>query len=120
MQNPSITVRDTQEKMLKNNTDYAISMQKGMKKAGRYTVTVTFKGNYKGTVKKTFDIVPEGMSISKVIAKKNGFTVKWKKQPSQTTGYEIAYSTSRKFAKKYTETATVKKNKTTSKLMGKL
>lgn len=120
VQKPSVTIRDSQGNTLKNNTDYTISLPKGMKKAGRYTVTVTLKGNYKGTVKKIFDIVPKGTSIAKVTAKKKGFTVKWKKQSSQTTGYEIAYSTSRKFAKKDTKTATVKKNKTTSKSISKL
>ena len=53
-------------------------------------------------------------------AKKKGFTVKWKKQSSQTSGYEIAYSTSRKFAKKNTKTATVKKSRKTSTSVSKL
>lgn len=104
----------------KSNTDYTVSLPKGMKNVGRYTVTVTLKGNYKGTVKMTFDIVPKGTSISKVTAKKKGFTVKWKKQSSQTTGYEIAYSTNRKFAKKDAKTIVVKKSKTTSKSVSKL
>lgn len=120
IQKPSITVKDSKGRALKDKTDYTISMPKGMKNVGRYTLTVTLKGNYKGTVKKTFDIVPKGTSISKVTAKKKGFTVKWKKQSSQTSGYEIAYSTSRKFAKKDTKTATVKKSKTTSKSVSKL
>lgn len=79
VQKPSVTVKDSKGRVLKNNTDYTISMPKGMKNVGRYTVTVTLKGNYKGMVKKTFDIVPKGKSISKVTAKKKGFTVKWKK-----------------------------------------
>lgn len=115
VQQPNVTVKDSRGKILKIKTDYTISFPKGMKNVGRYTVTITLKGNYKGTIKKTFDIIPKGTAISKVTAKKNGFTVKWKKQTLQTNGYEIAYSTSSKFSKKNTKTLVVKKRKTTSK-----
>ena len=120
VQKPTVTIKDSKGRILKENTDYTISLPNGMKKPGRYAVTVILKGNYKGTVKTTFDIVPKGTSISKVMAKKKGFTVKWKKQTSQTTGYEIAYSTSRKFTKKNTKKATVKKNKAASRSVSKL
>lgn len=120
VQKPTVTVKDSKGKVLKIKTDYTISFPKGMKNVGRYTVTVTLKGNYKGTIDKTFDIVPKGTSISKVTAKKKGFVAKWKKQVSQTTGYEIAYSTSSKFSKKNTKTVTVKSSKTTSKAVSKL
>lgn len=117
---PVVTIKDSKGRVLKEKTDYTVLMPKGMKNVGRYTVTITFKGNYKGIEKKTFDIVPKGTSISKVTAKKGGFTVKWKKQSSQTTGYEIVYSTSSKFVKKYTKTAMVKKSSITSKSISKL
>ena len=67
---------------------------------------------------KTFRIVPEGTSISKVTKGKKQFTVKWKKQSTQTTGYQIRYSTSSKFSK--AKTVTVKKNTTASKVVKKL
>lgn len=89
VQKPTVTVKDSKGKVLKLKKDYTISFPKGMKNVGRYTVTVTLKGNYKGTIDKTFDIVPKGTAVSKVTAKKKGFVVKWKKQVSQTTGYEI-------------------------------
>lgn len=54
-------------------------------------------------------------SITSIKAAKKGFTVKWKKQTSQTSGYEIAYCTNKKFPKKSTLTADVKKNKIVSK-----
>ena len=38
--------------------------------------------------------------------------VSWKKQPKQISGYEVAYSTSSKFAKKATKSVTVNKGKT--------
>ena len=45
-------------------------------------------------------------------------TVKWKKQATQTTGYEIQYSKSSKFTN--SKIATVKKNTATSKTIKKL
>lgn len=37
------------------------------------------------------------------LAKSKGFAATWKKQTSQTTGYELQYSTSSSFAKKTTK-----------------
>ena len=69
------------------------------------------KGDYAGTMTKTFRIVPKGTRISgKVTPKSKSFTVRWKKQTKQTTGYQVQYSTSRKFTKKTTVTKTVRKN----------
>lgn len=116
----SAAVKDSSGKALVNNVDYTLSFPKGMKNVGRYTVTVTLKGNYSGTISETFDIVPKGTSISKVTAKKKGFTIKWKKQRKQTTGYEIAYSTSSKFSKKSTKIMAAGKSRATSKTISKL
>ncbi|MBR3738652.1 MAG: calcineurin-like phosphoesterase, partial [Eubacterium sp.] len=49
---------------------------------------------------------------------KKAFTVKWKKYTTQTTGSQIQYSTSSKFAS--AKTGTVSKNTTTSKKITKL
>lgn len=117
---PGITVTDSKGKKLKKNTDYTVSYSSGQKKVGQYTVTVKLKGSYSGTVKKTFTIKPKGTSISKVSQASKGFTVKWKKQKTQTTGYQIQYSTSSKFTGKMTKTVTVEKNSTTSKKFTKL
>lgn len=119
-QKPFVTVKDSKGKALKNNTDYNVSYPKNMKNVGQYTVTINFKGNYSGTVKKTFTIVPKGTSISKVTPKKKGFKVKWKKQATQTTGYEVAYSTDSKFSKKNTKIVLVGKNNIISKSVPKL
>lgn len=119
-QKPSVTIKDSRGKSLNSKTDYVAFYPKSMKNVGNYTVTIKFKGNYSGTVKKSFTIAPKGASISKITPKKNGFTVKWKKQTVQTTGYEIAYSTDGKFLKKNTKIASVGKNKSTSKSVGKL
>ena len=69
-------------------------------------------------MKKTFKIVPKTTSISKLTAGKKKLTVKWKKQATQTTGYQLQYGTSSKF--KGAKTATITKNKTVSKAISKL
>ena len=114
---PSVTVKDAKGKKISSG-NYTVSYSSGRKNVGQYTVTVKFKGNYSGTVKKTFTIKPKATTLSKVTAGKKAFTVKWKKQTSQTTGYQIQYSTSSKF--KGAKTVTVSKNKTTSKKISKL
>ena len=118
VQKPSVTVKDSKGKALKNGTDYKISYPKGMKNVGKYTVKVTLKGNYSGSKSMTYNINPKGTSVSKVTAAKKGFKVIWKKQTTQTTGYQVQYSTSSKF--KSAKTVTISKNKTTSKSVGKL
>ncbi len=119
-QKPSVTVKDRKGKALKNKKDYTITYPKNMKNVGNYTVTIKLKGNYKGTVKKTFQIIPKGTTISKITPKKKGFALKWNKQAVQTTGYEVAYSTNKDFTKRATGTITVGKSKTVSKSVSKL
>ena len=118
VQRPGVTVKNSKGKALKNGTDYKISYPKGMKNVGKYTVKVTLKGNYSGTKSLTYNINPKGTGVSKVKAAKKGFKVTWKKQRTQTTGYQVQYSTSSKFKK--AKTMTISKNKTTSKSVGKL
>ena len=118
VQRPGVTVKNSKGKALKNGTDYKISYPKGMKNVGKYTVKVTLKGNYSGSKSMTYNINPKGTSVSKVKAAKKGFKVTWKKQATQTTGYQVQYSTSSKFKK--AKTVTVSKNKSTSKSVGKL
>ena len=70
------------------------------------------------TVKK---LVPSATTFIKVTSpKKKQIKLTWKKQTKNTTGYEIQYSTNKKFAKKSTKTVTVKKNKTTKATIKKL
>ena len=118
VQKPSVTVKDSKGKALKS-TDYKIDYPKGMKNVGKYTVKVTLKGNYSGSKSMTYNINPKGTGVSKVTAAKKGFKVTWKKQATQTTGYEVQYSTASNF-KKGNKTVTVSKNKTTSKSVSKL
>ena len=118
VQKPSVAVKDSKGKTLKKGTDYTVSYSSGCKNVGRYTVKVTLKGNYSGSKSMTYNINPKGTSVSKVKAAKKGFKVTWKKQTTQTTGYQVQYSTSSKFKK--AKTVTISKNKTTSKSVSKL
>lgn len=58
-------------------------------------------------------IVPKGTSLKKVSAAKKGFTAKWKKQGTETTGYQIRYSLKSNMSK--AKVKTISKTKTTSK-----
>ena len=108
---PEVTVKDSKGRKLKNGTDYTVSYSKGRKKPGKYTVTVKFKGNYSGTKKLSFTVVPSKAVLSKLTSESRKFTAVWKKA-SGATGYEMQYSTSSKFTKKTTKTVKVKKGNT--------
>ncbi len=116
---PSVTVKDSKGNTLKKDVDYTVTYPKKRKSIGKYTVTVTFKGNYSGTKKLTFEIVPAKVNLSKVSAGKKQLTATWK-TVSGATGYEVQYSTSKKFTKKTTKTVTIKKAKTKKTTIKKL
>ncbi|MBQ3137707.1 MAG: fibronectin type III domain-containing protein [Clostridia bacterium] len=116
---PSVTVKDSKGKTLKKGTDYTVTYPKKRKAIGKYTVTVTFKGNYSGTKKLTFEIVPAKVTLSKLTAGSKQLTAAWK-TVSGATGYEVVYSTSKKFTKKTTKKVTIKKAKTKKTVIKKL
>ena len=115
---PKVIVKDRTGKTLVKNTDYTVSYAKGRKYVGKYAVKITFKGKYSGTKTLYFAIKPRATSISSLKAGSKKFTVKWKKQATQTTGYQVQYSASSKFSK--AKTVTVGKNTTVSKKISKL
>ncbi|MBR3245733.1 MAG: sirohydrochlorin cobaltochelatase, partial [Parasporobacterium sp.] len=107
---PAVTVKDG-NKTLKNGTDYTVSY-KNNKNVGKATVTIKGKGNYTGTVTKNFKIVPKGTTLTKVTKASKAFTAQWNAQKTQTTGYQIQYSTNKNF--KSATTKPVKSNAKTS------
>ena len=113
---PKVTVK-VAGKTLKANTDYTVSY-KANKNVGKATITVTGKGSYTGKVTKTFKIVPKKTGVSKLMKGKKSFTVKWKKQKAQATGYQIRFST--KKSMKSAKVKTVKSAKKTSLKVSKL
>ncbi len=113
---PSVTVTTIDGKKL--NSKYYTVSYKNNKKVGKATVVLKFKGNYEGTLTKSFRIVPQGTKFTKTVTKKNAVNFHWKKQSKQTSGYEIQYA--RKDSFEGAKTVTVKGNKTTSKTIKKL
>lgn len=113
---PSVSVKDKKGRKISKKY-YSVSY-KNNKKPGIATVTIKFKGNYSGTVKKSFKIVPKKVSVYKVSAKAESFTVKWKRPSKEVTGYQIQYSTKSNF--KGAKTVTIRNAKTTSKTISKL
>ncbi len=118
-QRPSVLVKDRKGKTLKAGVDYTTIYLMECKNVGIYKMTVALKGNYQGNLSVSYTIRPKGLGISKATPNKKGFTVKWKKQTTQTTGYELQYSTVSKFSKKNTKKVLLK-NTTTSKKVTKL
>ena len=99
-------------------SDYTVSYTTNGKSIGKHTVEYVFDGNYTGTVALNFTIVPKGTYISKISSLRKGFTVKWKKQSTQTSGYQIRYCL--KSSMKNAKVVTVKSNKTLSKTIKNL
>lgn len=115
---PTVKVVDANGKTVAAS-NYTVTYSSGLKNVGKYTVKIAFKGNYSGTVSKTFTIVPKTTSISSLSATSKGFVAKWKKYTTQTTGYQVQYATDSKFTKGV-KTVTVSKNSTTSTTVKKL
>lgn len=116
---PTVKVKDSNGKTI-SSAYYTLNYSSGLKNVGKYYVTVKFRDIYAGykDIKKSFIINPKTTSVSKVTAGKKKFTVKWAKQSTQTSGYQIQYSTSSKF--KNAKTVTISKNNTTSKTISSL
>lgn len=114
---PSVIVKDSKGKKI-NNSNYTVAYSKGLKNVGNYKVTIKFKGNYSGTVNKTFTIIPKSTTLTKLSSSKKKVTVKWKKQVSQTNGYQLQYSLNSNF--KSAKVLNVTNNKVTTKLISNL
>ena len=104
-------------KNVKVNSSGKVTIAKGF--IGTATITITAKetAGYKAASKKiTITVNPPAITISKLsnsAGKK--MTITWKKNTA-VTGYEIQYSTDKKF-KKDVKTVKVTKNSTTSKVI---
>ena len=113
---PAVSVTDSSGKAIPGSS-YTLKYSNNVN-VGTAKVSVTFKGNYSGTLTKTYKIVPPSTSLSKLTSGKKLLKVKWKKQSAQTTGYEIQYSLKSSF--KGAKTVNIKNNKTTSATLKKL
>lgn len=115
---PAVTVIDSNGNIITD--DYYTVVYSNNKKVGKATVTVKLKNGYSGILKKNFTIKPKGTKLVSLTGKSKSISIKWAKQKTQTTGYQIQYSTSSKFSKKATVTKMVKKNTTTKLTVNKL
>ena len=109
---PTVKVYDSAGKLI-SASNYTVSY-KNNKNVGKATVTIKFKGNYSGSKTLSFTINPKATSVSKLTTASKSLKVSIKKQSTQVTGYEMQYSTSKKFTKSTTKTKTIKSYKTTS------
>jgi hypothetical protein len=109
---PSVTVKNKNGVTLKKNTHYTVTYQSGRKNVGKYKVTITFKGDYSGKKTVYFTIKPKETKITGITALKGGLKVKLAAQKTQTTGYQVQYSRSKKFTS--AKAVTVGSNKTTT------
>ena len=116
---PSVVIKDSKGRTI-GSGNYKLTTPSGRKNVGQYTYKITFKNEYSGTKNLTLTIKPKGTSIKSLSKAKKAFTVKWKKQASQTNGYQIQYSTNKAFNTKDTVTKTISKNKTTKATVKKL
>ena len=108
---PTVTVKDG-TKTLKKDTDYTVTY-KSNTKPGKATVTIKGKGNYSGTITKTFTIKPKKATLKTATSPKTKqLKATWTKDTT-ATGYQIQYSTNSKF-KSGNKTKLVSKNSTTS------
>lgn len=119
---PVVKITDTSGKSLTRGTDYTVAYKNNIN-VGEATATVTFKGNYSGTVSRTYNIVPK--TVAKLYLKKGhrAFIARWNNDNVQMTGYQLRYSSqsSMKGSKyitknsKNVKTYTVKKLKSNTK-----
>ena len=101
---PSVKVSVNGTVLTKDN--YSVSYGKGRKNVGKYTVKVTLKNDYAGSKTVSFKINPSKSAVKKLKKGKKSFTVYVKKQSKQTSGYQVQYSTSKKFKSPKTKSLT--------------
>ena len=102
---PTVTVKGSNGKALIKDTDYTVQYENGRKSTGRYTVTVTGKGNYEGKKELTFTIAPKTTSKITATQTTTSITLSWNKVTG-ADGYRVyVYNTS---TKKYDKLKDVK------------
>lgn len=114
---PSVTVKYGNT-TLKKDTDYTVEYASGRKNVGKYKVKITFKGAYTGTKTLYFKIKPKATKVTSLVKGNDKFTVKWAKQTTQCSGYQIQYSKKSSFSG--AKLVTVKGTSTTKKVIKNL
>lgn len=109
-QTPTVTVKDSKGKKISSKY-YTVKGYGSRKNVGRYKAKVTFKGIYKGSKTVYFNVTPPKYTVKKLTAGKKSLKVTLAKKSKQVKGYEVEYSTSKKFTKSTTKKKTVKSYK---------
>ncbi|MBR1693456.1 MAG: Ig-like domain-containing protein [Lachnospiraceae bacterium] len=114
---PTVTVYNSAGKKLKAKKDYTVTYPDDMVEMGVKTIVIEGKGNFTGTVYAEYGIA-EKVTVKKATIKsaknsKSKKVVVQLKKVSGADGYEITYSTSKKFTKDTTKTITTTKTKAT-------
>ena len=113
---PSVKIYNSKGKVL-NAKYYSVKYLNNVK-VGKATATITFKGKYSGTIKKTFTIKPAKTTITGTSRKSDSVTLTWKKQKKEASGYQIQYATDRKFTKNAKTVVSKGTKKSSKKISG--
>lgn len=121
---PKVTIKHPETgKKLKANTDYTVTYPTDMINKGVKRITITGKGNYSGSIYVEYGVA-EKITLKKPSIKKaknsKKKTVAFEvKKVANAEGYEVYYSTSKKFTEDTTEMIDITKNKTNIKKLKK-
>lgn len=109
---PAVTVLDSKGNELVKGADYTLKYSAGRKDIGKYSVTVTFKGNYTGTKTLNFKIIPGKPTGLKATAGKQSAKLTWNPVKG-ATHYYVYFAT----AKNGTYKKAITTKGTTAKLL---
>lgn len=98
---PDVSVKDTKGNLLEDGTDYLVKYTDNIE-TGIGTANVIFRGNYSGSKKLTYKILPENVGKIKATATHNSVKLTWSEVSGATGYYIYTYSSS---SKKYTRVA---------------
>ncbi len=102
---PSVTVKDSKGNKISKDY-YTVKYASGRKSTGKYSVTITFKGNYSGTKTLYFNILPSKTSKITPTCSTTEIKASWKKVTG-ASGYKVELLNSKgKVVKKVTTTKT--------------
>lgn len=112
---PALTLKN-EGKTLKSGTDYTLKYSSNTN-IGTAKITITGKGNYKGTVTKSFKIVPQNQKITVKADKKALKATVTVTKHASATGYQILYADNVDF-KNYKSVWITKNSKAADEISG--
>ena len=92
-------VVDGEETVLTLYKNYSVSYRDNVE-VGAATAVFTGKGNYTGTIEKTFKIIPPSTTIKSITPGTKCFAVKWAKKTDHVRGYHVQYALKSDFSDK--------------------